>query len=152
MKYNEIKIKSKFVTITNALQSLLFPIRAWRLVPILRKSKHRDLPEFLLIARNMYRRTQSLNAIRTFRAQQRTLDSRFLRPLSNRRQYSNFPNQQTQSGARDKTAVGVFTPKAAAVFVLTGVALYFYFDHEKQKLQEQKSYVLVPASSLYFLF
>ncbi len=31
-----------------------------------------------------------------------------------------------------------FTPKAAAVFVATGVGLYFYFRHEKEKIQEAK--------------
>ncbi|THH04927.1 hypothetical protein EW145_g5169 [Phellinidium pouzarii] len=46
--------------------------------------------------------------------------------------------QQTASGARDRAAVGVFTPKAAVIFVLTSVGLYFYFNYEKQKLQEQK--------------
>lgn len=32
----------------------------------------------------------------------------------------------------------MFTPKAAVVFILTGAELYFYFNHEKQKLQERK--------------
>ncbi|KAI0719217.1 SCO1 protein [Fomitopsis betulina] len=53
------------------------------------------------------------------------------------RHYSQ-PSQQTSSGERDRSAVGVFTPRAAALFIVTGVALYFYFDYEKQKLQEQK--------------
>ncbi|KAI5119621.1 hypothetical protein M0805_007885 [Coniferiporia weirii] len=53
---------------------------------------------------------------------------------------SNGPQgQQTAAGARDKAAVGVFTPKAAAIFVVTGLGLYFYFSYEKQKLQEQKN-------------
>ncbi|KAG0698007.1 SCO1/SenC-domain-containing protein [Suillus ampliporus] len=42
------------------------------------------------------------------------------------------------SGARDKATVGVFTPKAAALFVATGVGLFYYFRHEKQKLLEQR--------------
>ncbi|EJD00782.1 h-sco1 [Fomitiporia mediterranea MF3/22] len=46
--------------------------------------------------------------------------------------------QQSLPRGNDKSAVGVFTPKAAIVFVLTGVGLYFYFNHEKKKLQEQK--------------
>ncbi|KZT63713.1 SCO1 protein [Daedalea quercina L-15889] len=53
------------------------------------------------------------------------------------RHYSS-PSQQTSSGERDRSAVGVFTPKAAALFVATGVGLFFYFRYEKQKLQEQK--------------
>ncbi|PCH41683.1 h-sco1 [Wolfiporia cocos MD-104 SS10] len=54
-----------------------------------------------------------------------------------RRQYSQ-PTQQTSSGARDRSAVGVFTPKAAAVFVATGVALFLYFKHEKEQLLIQR--------------
>lgn len=48
------------------------------------------------------------------------------------------PTHQTASGARDRSAVGVFTPKAAALFVATGVGLFFYFRYEKQKLLEQR--------------
>ncbi|CCL99004.1 uncharacterized protein FIBRA_01012 [Fibroporia radiculosa] len=44
----------------------------------------------------------------------------------------------TSTGARDRSAVGVFTPKTAAVFVATAVGLYFYFRYEKQKLLEQR--------------
>lgn len=32
----------------------------------------------------------------------------------------------------------VFTPAAAALFVATGVGLFYYFQYEKQKLQEKK--------------
>lgn len=32
----------------------------------------------------------------------------------------------------------VFTPKAAALFVLTGAALFLYFRNEKEKLLEQR--------------
>ncbi|KAG1747059.1 SCO1/SenC-domain-containing protein [Suillus paluster] len=42
------------------------------------------------------------------------------------------------SGARDRATVGVFTPKAAALFVATGVGLFYYFRYEKQKLLEQR--------------
>ncbi|GJE83951.1 SCO1 protein [Phanerochaete sordida] len=42
------------------------------------------------------------------------------------------------ASGRDKAAVGVFTPKAAALFVATGVGLFLYFRYEKQKLIEQK--------------
>ncbi|TBU43980.1 SCO1 protein, partial [Dichomitus squalens] len=60
--------------------------------------------------------------------------------ICSRRTYSQNPNptQQTSSGIRDKSAVGVFTPKAAALFVVTGAALFFYFQSEKEKLQEQR--------------
>ncbi|KIM79480.1 hypothetical protein PILCRDRAFT_823383 [Piloderma croceum F 1598] len=40
--------------------------------------------------------------------------------------------------ANDRTLVGIFTPKAAALFVATGVGLYFYFRSEKQRLLEQR--------------
>ncbi|KAF8485167.1 h-sco1 [Russula ochroleuca] len=50
------------------------------------------------------------------------------------RQYSTH----NPDGFKDKSAVGVFTPKAAALFILAGTGLYFYFRSEKQRLQEQK--------------
>ncbi|KAH7888199.1 SCO1/SenC-domain-containing protein [Phlebopus sp. FC_14] len=53
------------------------------------------------------------------------------------RPYSSF-RQSTPTGSRDRAAVGVFTPKAAAVFVATGVGLFYYFQYEKRKLQEKK--------------
>lgn len=34
--------------------------------------------------------------------------------------------------------MGVFTPKAAALFVGTGLGLFFYFRYEKTQLQEQR--------------
>ncbi|TDL15798.1 SCO1 protein [Rickenella mellea] len=46
--------------------------------------------------------------------------------------------QQTASGQRDRSAVGVFTPTAALLFIATGVGLYFYFQHEKAKILEAK--------------
>ncbi|KIJ61001.1 hypothetical protein HYDPIDRAFT_189743 [Hydnomerulius pinastri MD-312] len=46
--------------------------------------------------------------------------------------------QTSSTGARDKAAVGVFTPTSAALFVATGAGLYFYFQSEKLKLQEKK--------------
>ncbi|KAI0341975.1 h-sco1 [Trametopsis cervina] len=42
------------------------------------------------------------------------------------------------SGGRDRAAVGVFTPTAAAIFVVTGVSLFWYFRYEKQKSAEQR--------------
>lgn len=41
-------------------------------------------------------------------------------------------------GGKDRAAVGVFTPKAAALFVAAGVGLFFYFRYEKQQLLEQR--------------
>ncbi|KAH9916778.1 SCO1/SenC-domain-containing protein [Fomitopsis serialis] len=52
------------------------------------------------------------------------------------RHYSQ-PTQQTSSGERDRSAVGVFTPKAAALFVATGVGLYLYFRYEKQSCRSK---------------
>lgn len=46
--------------------------------------------------------------------------------------------QSTSSGARDRATVGVFTPKAAALFVTTGLGLFFYFRYEKDRLLEQR--------------
>nr|GAT61090.1 synthesis of cytochrome C oxidase [Mycena chlorophos] len=37
-----------------------------------------------------------------------------------------------------RNAVGVFTPKSAALFVVTGLGLLWYFRHEKAKLIEQQ--------------
>lgn len=48
------------------------------------------------------------------------------------------PTQQTQSGSRDRSAVGVFTPKAAALFIVTGAALFYYFKTEKERLLEER--------------
>ncbi|KAF9236421.1 SCO1/SenC-domain-containing protein, partial [Melanogaster broomeanus] len=53
------------------------------------------------------------------------------------RSYSEF-RQTRWFGARDRSAVGVFTPTAAALFVATGVGLFYYFQYEKQKQQERK--------------
>ncbi|KAJ7723461.1 SCO1 protein [Mycena maculata] len=44
----------------------------------------------------------------------------------------------SSGGAADRSAVGVFTPKSAAFFLVTGVALLFYFRHEKAKIIEQQ--------------
>ena len=32
----------------------------------------------------------------------------------------------------------VFTPQAAILFIATGVGLYYYFQNEKEKMQEKK--------------
>ncbi|KAJ6463269.1 SCO1/SenC-domain-containing protein [Mycena vitilis] len=42
------------------------------------------------------------------------------------------------SASRDKNAIGVFTPKSAAIFLLSGLGLLFYFRHEKAKVIEQQ--------------
>lgn len=44
----------------------------------------------------------------------------------------------------------VFTPKAAALFVGTGLGLFFYFRYEKTKLQEQRRACTVPSTVRYF--
>ncbi|TFL05474.1 SCO1/SenC-domain-containing protein [Pterulicium gracile] len=52
-----------------------------------------------------------------------------------------------QAASKDRAALGVLTPGSAALFIGTGVALYFYFSHEKQaqieareKARETKAY------------
>ncbi|ESK85106.1 putative sco1-involved in stabilization of cox1p and cox2p [Moniliophthora roreri MCA 2997] len=37
-----------------------------------------------------------------------------------------------------RNVIGVFSPTSAAIFIAVGAGLYFYFDHEKQKLIEQR--------------
>ncbi|KAJ9091860.1 hypothetical protein QFC21_007058 [Naganishia friedmannii] len=44
----------------------------------------------------------------------------------------------TSQGLRDKSAIGPFTWKAASLFVVTGAALYIYFESEKSKMQERQ--------------
>jgi len=41
-------------------------------------------------------------------------------------------------GDRDKTAVGVFSPTAAAIFIVTGAGLFYYFNSEKEALKKKK--------------
>ncbi|KAK2462359.1 hypothetical protein APHAL10511_005665 [Amanita phalloides] len=48
---------------------------------------------------------------------------------SARRRYSEF---------RQRNTVGVFTPTAAALFLVTGIGLFYYFKHEKAKLLEER--------------
>ncbi|KAM6495358.1 SCO1/SenC domain containing protein [Amanita muscaria] len=45
------------------------------------------------------------------------------------RKYSEF---------RQRNSVGVFTPASAAVFIITGVGLLYYFRYEKAKLLEER--------------
>ncbi|KAG6374876.1 SCO1/SenC-domain-containing protein [Boletus reticuloceps] len=58
-------------------------------------------------------------------------------PIQACRRYAQV-RQTTPVGARDRSAIGVFTPAAAALFVATGVGLFYYFQYEKRKLQEKK--------------
>jgi len=39
---------------------------------------------------------------------------------------------------RDRQTVGVFTPQAAIIFILTGAGLFYYFNKEKERIQEAK--------------
>ncbi|KAL9709928.1 Cu-binding protein [Leucoagaricus gongylophorus] len=64
-----------------------------------------------------------LNGSQKFRLRQRNLSQSLRR--------------QSQS-QRERNAVGVFTPTSAALFIATGVGLFFYFRHEKQKLLEER--------------
>lgn len=43
-----------------------------------------------------------------------------------------------ETNARNRAAVGVFSWKAAALFVATGGGLYYYFTTEKAKVEERK--------------
>ena len=49
-----------------------------------------------------------------------------------------YATQATPEGVRDRSTVGVFTPKAAVIFVLTGAGLMYYFKTEKERIQEAK--------------
>ncbi|WVR03848.1 hypothetical protein IAU60_000845 [Kwoniella sp. DSM 27419] len=51
-----------------------------------------------------------------------------------------------QRKARDQANVGPFTWKAAAVFVATGVGLYFYFESEKAAVTERRRQELASKS------
>ncbi|KAA1476730.1 SCO1 protein [Dentipellis sp. KUC8613] len=86
-------------------------------------------PLRLPLARPPHARPLSLAS---WRAQRRAVDGR--------RWYSEeAPKASSASNAqRDKSAVGVFTPTAAALFVLAGAGLFFYFRWEKQQLIERR--------------
>ncbi|THH11676.1 hypothetical protein EW146_g7970 [Bondarzewia mesenterica] len=55
-----------------------------------------------------------------------------------RRAYSSENKYTTPAQERDRATVGVFTPTAAALFILAGTGLFFYFRWEKQRLLEEK--------------
>ncbi|KAF8131027.1 SCO1/SenC-domain-containing protein [Boletus edulis] len=59
-------------------------------------------------------------------------------PIQACRRYAQV-RQTTPAGARDRSTIGVFTPAAAALFVATGVGLFYYFQYEKRKLREKKA-------------
>ncbi|THH32176.1 hypothetical protein EUX98_g2017 [Antrodiella citrinella] len=61
-------------------------------------------------------------------------------PSSSRRLLARKYSTPTPEGSktRDRAAVGVFTPKAAGLFVATGLALFAYFKYEKERLHEQR--------------
>ncbi|KIM31497.1 hypothetical protein M408DRAFT_327689 [Serendipita vermifera MAFF 305830] len=48
-----------------------------------------------------------------------------------------LPEENLQR-AKDRAAVGVFDWRAAGVFIVTGIGLYFYFEHTKAEVQEKK--------------
>ncbi|GAA6062223.1 hypothetical protein JCM10212_006458 [Sporobolomyces blumeae] len=48
------------------------------------------------------------------------------------------PSAQSAAQIQNKGAAGPFTLKAGVVFVATGIALYFYFENEKQAVRERK--------------
>ncbi|BGO90703.1 hypothetical protein NBRC10512_000643 [Rhodotorula toruloides] len=67
-------------------------------------------------------------------------------PLAQRHRYSTQPEANQGPSApnpssdqyQNRQRGGPFTLKAGALFVATGVGLYFYFQSEKQKVQERK--------------
>ncbi|KAJ7174253.1 h-sco1 [Mycena filopes] len=56
--------------------------------------------------------------------------------LQTRRPYSSTGTGG--SNYRDRNAVGVFTPKSAALFLVSGIGLLFYFRHAKAQVIEQQ--------------
>ena len=47
-------------------------------------------------------------------------------------------NQTTGQQVRDRATVGVFTPQAALLFILTGCGLFYYFQSEKARVKEER--------------
>ncbi|KAK4055657.1 Cu-binding protein [Microbotryomycetes sp. JL201] len=52
---------------------------------------------------------------------------------------SGSPESSSAASARGRNAIGPFTIRSGAVFLLTGAGLYYYFQQEKAKLQQRKS-------------
>ncbi|GAA5832136.1 hypothetical protein JCM3766R1_003734 [Sporobolomyces carnicolor] len=59
-------------------------------------------------------------------------------PSSSSSSASANPSTSSAASIQNKSAAGPFTLKAGAVFLATGVALYFYFENEKKALKERK--------------
>ncbi|KZT13188.1 SCO1 protein [Laetiporus sulphureus 93-53] len=77
----------------------------------------------------------ALRSIRPSPVSLRAFASPQRQPAAQKRHYSIGGPSLSE---RDRGAVGVFTPTAAAIFVATGIGLYFYFRYEKQKLHERR--------------
>ncbi|KAH9007218.1 SCO1 protein [Lactarius hatsudake] len=82
---------------------------------------------------SVLRATSSTRASRALHHIKHSNARRCATSVGGQRRYSTHPDS-----SKDRSAVGVFTPKAAALFVLAGSGLFFYFRWEKQRLQEQK--------------
>ncbi|KAF8516672.1 SCO1 protein [Gautieria morchelliformis] len=63
-----------------------------------------------------------------------------------RPRYREYASQITAQAAKDRAAVGVFTPRAAAVLVIAGGGLLYYFNQEKKRLDEEKQKARAPAT------
>ncbi|GAA6046386.1 hypothetical protein JCM3770_004894 [Rhodotorula araucariae] len=48
------------------------------------------------------------------------------------------PSQSSSEQLQNRSQAGPFTLKAGALFLATGIGLYFYFDNEKAKVRERK--------------
>jgi protein SCO1 len=64
--------------------------------------------------------------------------ARPLRAQVHRRGYAEEKKIPTPEQVQDRATVGVFTPRAAAIFLLTGAALLWYFQKEKERINEAK--------------
>ena len=115
------------------------------------------------------RNVLSLRFLRAHTHRPLELASKNARHVTGWRPYSSFPDIPGHGAGRDRAAVGVrfiflfpsfictnvvsriqvFTPKAAALFVASGIGLYFYFRYEKEQLLLQRRMSL--CSSLLLL-
>ncbi|UZJ55411.1 hypothetical protein CBS101457_004731 [Exobasidium rhododendri] len=57
-------------------------------------------------------------------------------PVPQQRHYSTEDDNREK--AKDRAAVGPFNMKAAALFVVTGVGLFYYFSQEKKEVERKK--------------
>ncbi|PWN21932.1 putative SCO1-involved in stabilization of Cox1p and Cox2p [Microstroma glucosiphilum] len=64
-------------------------------------------------------------------------------PQIPRRFASSLPNEPSESEqrekAKDRAAVGPFNARAAALFIVTGVGLFIYFQHERSQVAARKA-------------